>query len=284
MTPSIIEQFIQSKKGNPALCEDGLFVGEHFIAVVDGVTGKGIVPWNWDEDGDGRNAETGITSGRFARNVLLSALKRLPMDIDSASAITFLNNSLTQAIGSRMKSLIDCLEERPQAVIILYSAFYREIWAFGDCQCMINDTVFTHSKKIDSLMAQAHCLYNEIELILGTSIADLEKNDSGRQAILPLLRRQLSLANAASPYGYDVLDGFSIHPERTVIHQVSPGAQVILASDGYPALKPTLAESEEALKMLIEKDPLCIHENKGTKGLQNDCLSFDDRTYIRFMA
>lgn len=44
MTPSIIEQFIQSKKGNPALCEDGLFVGEHFIAVVDGVTGKGIVP------------------------------------------------------------------------------------------------------------------------------------------------------------------------------------------------------------------------------------------------
>ena len=36
----IIEQFIEGKKQNPSLCEDGLFINDHFIAVVDGVTSK----------------------------------------------------------------------------------------------------------------------------------------------------------------------------------------------------------------------------------------------------
>lgn len=55
-----------------------------------------------------------------------------------------------------------------------------------------------------------------------------------------------------------------------------------MASDGYPFLKPTLAESEEALAHLLAYDPQCTHEFIATKGIVVGNKSFDDRTYIRF--
>ena len=54
-----------------------------------------------------------------------------------------------------------------------------------------------------------------------------------------------------------------------------------LASDGYPVLKGTLAESERELERIINNDPLCIDLYKATKGVMQGYKSFDDRTYIR---
>ncbi len=79
-----------------------------------------------------------------------------------------------------------------------------------------------------------------------------------------------------------MLNGFPIRSDRVIVHTVPPHSRLVLASDGYPVLKETLAESEAALKELIQKDPLCFRENKGTKGLVKGNGSFDDRTYIRF--
>lgn len=42
----VIEKFIASKYGDDALCEDGLFINDKFIAVMDGVTAKGDILWN----------------------------------------------------------------------------------------------------------------------------------------------------------------------------------------------------------------------------------------------
>ncbi len=78
------------------------------------------------------------------------------------------------------------------------------------------------------------------------------------------------------------MNGFPIHPGHVIILPVPPHSQIVLASDGYPALKETLAESEAALRELIKNDPLCFRENMGTKGLVKGNDSFDDRTYIRF--
>ena len=55
-----------------------------------------------------------------------------------------------------------------------------------------------------------------------------------------------------------------------------------MASDGYPVLKETLEETEEALKIVLETDPLCFRQYKSAKGLQKGNNSFDDRTYIKF--
>ena len=101
---------------------------------------------------------------------------------------------------------------------------------------------------------------------------------------------------------YTVIDGFPVYREGVKIvalemkpvsssietsfqehlKPVSSPNEVVLASDGYPFLKPTLAESEEALLHLIAHDPQCIHDFIATKGLVAGNKSFDDRTYIRF--
>ncbi len=279
MPPTIIEQFIQSKSGFPDLCEDGLFISRHFIAVIDGVTGKGSLRWPEEE---GMYRPDSMTSGIYARCLLMSALEQMPADADALSAIIYLNNRLTEASRCRLEYLKTHPEERLQAVIVLYSCLRKEIWCFGDCQYITDGERFTHPKKIDELLSELRSLYNQAEMVLGSGLRELTEDDSGRRAILPLLRRQMVLANTDSPWGYDVLDGFDIHPERTVIHKVAPGTQVVLASDGYPDLRPTLAESEAALAELLTKDPLCIWENRGTKGLVQGNLSYDDRTYVRF--
>ncbi|WP_312441786.1 hypothetical protein [Lacrimispora sp.] len=278
MAVHIIEQSVIPKHTGSSLCEDGLFVNENFIAVIDGVTSKGVLTWPEDlGDGTGN-----MTSGRYAKEVLLDALSTMPSDIDGADAMDYLNEALARACRTRRSILKEKPEERLQAVIILYSLCRREVWAFGDCQCLINGTHYHHNKAIDSLLSQVRSLYIQTELLSGRTEASLSGHDTGREYILPLLRRQLLFANEDSPYGYDVLNGFPIHPGHVIIHPVPPCSRLVLASDGYPVLKETLAESEAALRELIEKDPLCFRENKGTKGLVKGNDSFDDRTYIRF--
>ncbi len=57
---------------------------------------------------------------------------------------------------------------------------------------------------------------------------------------------------------------------------------VVLASDGYPAICPTLDESEKELKRILDSDPLAICENIQTKMMVKGNLSFDDRAYLCF--
>lgn len=60
-----------------------------------------------------------------------------------------------------------------------------------------------------------------------------------------------------------------------------PPTEVVLASDGYPQLCPTLAESEAALRRQLDDDPFCIRTFKATKGRMVGNQSFDDRAYLR---
>ena len=64
----------------------------------------------------------------------------------------------------------------------------------------------------------------------------------------------------------------------------APEAEIVLASDGYPRLMPTLRESEKELECLLAEDPLCIGDNIATKGLKVGQKSFDDRSYIRLTS
>lgn len=278
MAVHIKEQSIIPKHMGSNLCEDGLFVNENFIAVIDGVTSKGTLTW---PENPGISSGS-MTSGCYAKEVLLNALSAMPSGIDGAAAMDYLNEALARACRTRRSILEEKPEERLQAVLILYSIRRREVWAFGDCQCLIGGIHHQQVKTIDNLLSQVRSLYIQAELLSGRTEASLSDHDTGREYIIPLLRRQLLFANEDSAYGYDVLNGFPIHSNRVIILPVPPHSQLVLASDGYPVLKETLAESEAVLRELIQKDPLCYRENKGTKGLVKGNDSFDDRTYIRF--
>lgn len=69
------------------------------------------------------------------------------------------------------------------------------------------------------------------------------------------------------------------------IYTVHEGDGIVLASDGYPELQETYQESERILQRTLIHDPLIINRlYRSTKGLTPGNLSYDDRTYIRFIA
>jgi glycerophosphoryl diester phosphodiesterase len=81
---------------------------------------------------------------------------------------------------------------------------------------------------------------------------------------------------------YSVIDGFPIYRRhvRIIPLDFRPW-EIVLASDGYPVLCPTLAESEQQLQKQREEDPLNIGTFQATKAFHPDFNSFDDRSYIR---
>jgi len=99
-----------------------------------------------------------------------------------------------------------------------------------------------------------------------------------------LLERQALLQNGpdAGPCWYPALDGFPVPEEAIrVVPLGREDREVVLASDGYPVLHPTLEESEAALHFLLESDPMLFRVHRSTKGRALDADSFDDRAYLR---
>lgn len=199
--------------------------------------------------------------------------------------------------------------ERLQANVVVYSAHHHEAWLFGDCQIMVNGVQTPTVKRVDELLGELRSFvtlasrernvrnYAPSDVASGVpassspdsapdSLSDSSSDfdDPARDMILPFLRLQSQFANKRGPYGYFVFDGFTdpAYPIRTI--PVHPGDEVVLASDGYPLLRPTLAESEAELQRLKHDDPALIDEYRSTKGFTPDWDSFDDRTYLRFVA
>ena len=107
----------------------------------------------------------------------------------------------------------------------MYSNFRRKIWSFGDCQFLLANGTYTGSKRVDRFLSDLRFFYVQAQMLgekeEGREIQKvIEKEDIGREAILPFLEHQLLFANTESEFGYDVLDGGSIHPQRSLVRDV----------------------------------------------------------------
>ena len=282
-TMKIIESNIIGKKSQEA-CEDGLVMTDDFIAVIDGSTSK--TPKHLSPD---------MKNGRYAM-MLISEYIQQEMKADATvdefcEGITaYIYNKVYLPMGIEEQLRLHP-EERLTASAVVYSNHRKEVWMVGDCQAIINRKLYDNSKPYEQEIAQ-----KRVELIAqGLSPAE------ARKQIEPLLiEAMLSGQNQT----YTVIDGFPIYREgvkivalkmklasnsietysQEYLKPVSSPNEVVLASDGYPFLKPTLAESEAALEHLIAHDPQCIHDFIATKGLVAGNKSFDDRTYVRFIV
>ncbi|GCE48110.1 glycerophosphoryl diester phosphodiesterase [Thermosporothrix hazakensis] len=271
---TIEELFIASKTGNAEDCEDAIYHGPHFVAVIDGATTKTERRWN------------GLTGGRAGALLLQKTFDTIPPDATASQAVHLLNTALQRYYEQQNASEIVQADpvQRITASTVILSLYRKEIWFVGDCQCLISEEHITNNKKIDSITANARSLFLEAEIAQGKTIEDLRLHDTGRDFILPLLKRQLLFQNKPSTgqYWYPAIDGFYVPPEGIkVIPIPSKVETVILASDGYPVLKETLQETEQALKEILHEDPLLFRKYKTTKGLQKSNISFDDRAYIK---
>ncbi len=273
----VIESKIEGKK-SPESCEDGLVVTADFIAVIDGSTSK--TPHHLSPD---------MKNGRYAM-VLISEyiqheLKPESTVEDFCEGVTsYIYNKVyrQQGIEEQMQAHP---EERLTASAILYSKAKNEVWMVGDCQAIIGGKLYENNKPFEEIVAR-----RRVELIRQGFTPQ-----EARKTIEPLLIQAMLEGQNKT---YTVIDGFPIYqkgvkvvslnaPQKNVETDVAdslplPTKEIVLASDGYPFLKPTLTESEEALAHLLAYDPQCTHEFIATKGIVVGNKSFDDRTYIRF--
>ena len=287
----IIESSIIGKK-SPEACEDGMVVTDDFIAVIDGSTSK--TPKHLNPD---------MKNGRYAM-MLISEYIREELKADASvddfcqGVTAYIYNKVYEKLGVEER-LKEHPEERLTAAAILYSRTRNEVWMVGDCQAIIAGKLYENGKPYEEKIAR-----KRVELIeQGLSPAE------ARKQIEPLLiEAMLSGQNQT----YTVIDGFPIYREGVKVVSVSDSSsvqdsvpasdsvpcsdsasasdtipssssEIVLASDGYPFLKPTLAASEAALAEQIANDPQNIHSFIATKGIVEGNKSFDDRTYIRFV-
>ncbi|QFK72918.1 hypothetical protein F7984_17640 [Pradoshia sp. D12] len=265
----IIEKTIVGKRPAQLLCEDGLFIGEHFIAVIDGVTSKGELLWE------------GQTSGVYAKNLVIDYLKNAPFDSSAQQLIEDINQFFYEEI--KKKQVANDIKEHLRVSIIVFSKYRQEIWSYGDCQCMINGQLFDHTKKIDALIANIRSFTIQALLKDGVTIKDLQVNDISRQLILPFLEIQQLLENSHDEFGYPVINGGRLIIDYLQSYKVKAGDEIVLASDGFPRLFSSLTESESYLSRVITEDPLCYSLFKSTKGVSKGNYSYDDRVYVKFM-
>ena len=169
-------------------------------------------------------------------------------------------------------------KERMAASAAIYSHARQEIWLVGDCQCMIDGQFYDNPKTYESLIADMRGAYIRMQLQKGRPISDFQSHDDGRDYILPVFDSTCRNQNVT----FSVIDGFTVAMDKVRVIDVSGAKEIVLATDGYPFLYPTLSESEQALASQLSEDPLCIGHFKATKGLMHSNQSFDDRTYIRF--
>jgi hypothetical protein len=139
---------------------------------------------------------------------------------------------------------------------------------------------------------------NELALLSGelASPDALYDNDPGRDALAAVFNRQHVLANREGhPDAYSVLCAKLVPAGLALVVPVTPDVQeILLTSDGYPLHLMTDAElkslnaMETTLKAINARDPHCMNENLGPKGLTRDPATgqlndnYDDRTVLRF--
>ncbi len=170
-------------------------------------------------------------------------------------------------------------EERLCASAIVYSNRRREIWLVGDCQCLVGGELCENPKPYEQRLAEMRARKVKELLAQGKTPDDILADDQARAAIIPEMLREMQNQNKT----YAVIDGFPIPETRVpvIVLDFRPW-EIVLASDGYPFLCPTLAESEARLDEQRRNDPLNIGDFKATKGFTPGFNSFDDRSYIRF--
>ena len=275
----IIEQNLVAK--NPKKkSEDGIVVTNDFIAVIDGSTSKSQYRHSLFS-----------SNGRYAMQLVSRYIRRMPKESDCSQFMKGVTAYIRKHYKkSMLPRLVEHPEDRLTASVVVFSRLQREIWMIGDCQCLLIDgehpmaecQFFDNPKPAEAELAKMRAEEVERQLANGKTIDDLLRNDTARPVIIPRMIETMHQQNIT----YSVVDGFPIDTRHIKIITLDFRPwEIVLASDGYPFLYPSLKESEEALQHQRQCDPLNISPHfQATKAFHPDYNSFDDRTYIRFRA
>lgn len=267
---TIIEKNLTGKK-SPQTCEDGIVVTHDFVAVIDGSTSK--TP---------RQVCPGTSNGRLAMLLVSDHIKETAADVSLSGFCKGASKVLRDVSASNDYPLPEQLQphERMAASVAVYSRYHRAVWMIGDCMAMVDGKLYENNKPAEAINAAKRSRIIKAAMAEGHPVEDFQTDDRGRSAILS----DIIASMAGQNRDYAVIDGTTVAEDKVVTIPLSADEahEIILATDGYPFLCTTLAESERRLTGQLSRDPLCIDTYQATKGLMKGNLSFDDRAYIRF--
>lgn len=270
MKTKIIERRLTGKK-SPETCEDGIVETDDFVAVIDGSTSKAL-----------HQMMPGIRNGKAAMLLVSEVLQSLNADAtvqQCCDSITDRFRETYNRCGVDVAHLIEHPEERMTASAAIFSSHRREVWLVGDCQCLVEGVFYDNPKPDEDRIAHERAAILLKKLSSGEiDVPSIQHHDVGRDCVV----EQIILTCHDQNVRFSVFDGFPVAIDKVKIIPVPLGCEVVLATDGYPFLLPTLEESEAALQHQLITDPLCIHHHIATKALMEGQLSFDDRAYVRF--
>jgi len=255
-------------------CEDSIVITDNFLAIVDGATSRSPILYE------------GKKNGKVASEIIAKSIAELPEDSTAENA--FLSASQKIAEFYEKENLYDHMKENPadrcNASVIIFSKHFNELWLVGDCQALIDGKLTNNVKKVDTLFEELRSFILEQEIMKGKSIEELRQNDVSQGQVIPFIDRQNVFQNIDKDveFAYFTIDGFFKNTSRIKKISVPINSNVVIASDGYPQLFPTLEETEASLASIIAEDPLCFRKFKSVKGVFEGNISFDDRSYIKF--
>jgi hypothetical protein len=265
---SVDDVFVEGKQCDRD-CEDVIVVSDHFVAVIDGAT-----------DASGA-VFAGKSGGKFAADVIAEALRGMPASVGPRVLADRLTGALATAVEAAVGSLSPDTRW-PVASVVCLAPAARQVWRIGDCQALVGNTLHPGAKRVDDASCGFRAVINAALLAKGASVEQILEEDPGAAAARPLVDLQQHLANTAGPWGYGCVNGRPILDEHIEVFSVPRGqCRVVLASDGYPVLQPTLKESEDQLAKLMASDPAAVGDLwQMGKSLRPGSRAMDDRAFV----
>ena len=258
-------------KKSPETCEDGIVATNDFVAVIDGSTSKAR-----------HQISSEMRNGRYAMLLLKDIITSLSPDVTLSQFCAIATNAIAEVYKRhdiRRDRLMEHPEERLTASLCVFSFYRKEIWMIGDCQCLCDGRYYDNPKPHEVPVARRRSVLIHNMLSCGTyTDQQLLAHDYARDAVVADIVESCHHQNI----DFSVIDGFPVALDKVVTIHADANRDIVLATDGYPFLYPTLQESEDALKEQLRNDPLCYQTFLATKGIVEGNVSFDDRAYIRF--
>lgn len=270
MTYTVLESLCEAKYSSSTTVpgDDVLHLTPGFAALIDGA-------------GSWSGRLNGLARGRFAALAVAKGLNLLDAEADVVRAASHLSRVLKNSLGRA--TLEGELVRPPTCVAAIYSVSRREVWLVGDCQALIFGQHHQFELPTDQRAAAFRQAFLKALILSGKGLEDVQAGDPSWALLKPVFEAAPADQNhPLDSLGYGAFDGQEIPACHLHVVPVPQHVhEVILASDGYPELHATLAESEEALWALARRDPLMIGDSPGCRAFPVTGGSFDDRTYLR---
>lgn len=268
----LIEKFSISKlkDGLDIQNEDSILDNESYGVVSDGATTTGGILID------------GLSPGKTASTLVVNYFKTANSNITFNKAIS----DLESIFQNWYKDHIDSFNDRITTSSVILNKKRNELWFLGDCNAKLNNKIYCFNKEIDNLTTNLRVYTIQTAIAEGkTTYNECLKNDIGRDVIIPIINKQQLYQNSndGTKFCYGVMDGYKTLKKDIHIIKITKNIKsIILTSDGYPVVENTLKETENKLSEILKDDPLMIGKYATTKGLEDNKISYDDRSYLRY--